>query len=326
MLQDGERLRLPPTPEELDALEAAGIPDEEDIRLAQKEREDVYKLPPPPMHSKVKMYWDQHPNKRALRPTHQLTLGGPSGARARARPDGAPHTASLPLSPWEVPLPMSPPSGVGGPDGVPPAYQDNGFQDDDDQGDGPTQYALDAKKDTEKEVHILPPPTRKVVTRKPVRKAADAGLASAAVIPREEESAEKARLTSPDLDEKDSPLAEAGDSHAVALDVEDESAADAIMHDALEGSPIAAIHEGKEQQLHAAPPLDGEITGTSHSHPELNGLLLDPMGSGAGTGSGTGSASLSRQSSSNSILPPPQRPSRARGRAAGPAAGNASAT
>lgn len=97
LLQDGERLKLPPTPVELEALEAAGIPDDEDKRLEEKERLEVYKLPPPPMHHKVRTYWNQHPNKRAWRPTRQLVPRG-----------GGPEMVPLPPSPWEVPLPDSP--------------------------------------------------------------------------------------------------------------------------------------------------------------------------------------------------------------------------
>lgn len=321
MLQDGERLRLPPTPAELDALEAAGIPDEEDIRLAQKEREDVYKLPPPPMHSKVKKYWDQHPTKRSLRSTHQLTLGGPAGARARARADDAPHTVTLPLSPWEVPLPMSPSRGGEGTEAMPPAYRDDAARDDDEKGDGPAQYALDVKKEKEKEVEILPPPTRKPVTRKAVGKYAGPGPASPGSPSKAETSAQELQATSQDsVLEEASKSAEGGEPHAVALDVEDESAADAIMHDALEGSPVVAVHEVTEEQEQprAAPPLQSEVNGSSHPKPDLNTSLLDPTVTGDGAGGG--SANLSRQSSTNSLLPPPQRPSRARGRGAGAAA------
>lgn len=104
MLHDGERLRLPPTPAELEALEAAGIPDEEDLRLEALDRAAAYQLAPPPMHHRVKLHWDQHPNKRRLRPTRQLVQGGVWGARAREEPANVP----LPPSPWEVPLPPSP--------------------------------------------------------------------------------------------------------------------------------------------------------------------------------------------------------------------------
>lgn len=100
LIRDGEKLKLPPTPVELEALEKAGIPDEEDLRLAEKERRQVYQLPPPPLHPKIQSYWNQHPNKRKLRPTTQLKMlrGG----------EVNPHEVPLPPSPWEVPLPLSP--------------------------------------------------------------------------------------------------------------------------------------------------------------------------------------------------------------------------
>ncbi|KAE8252897.1 hypothetical protein A4X03_0g6043, partial [Tilletia caries] len=53
ILEEGERLRLPPTPAELEALEAAGIQDEEDLRLEAEERERVRSMPPPPRHPSV---------------------------------------------------------------------------------------------------------------------------------------------------------------------------------------------------------------------------------------------------------------------------------
>jgi hypothetical protein len=49
LVREGERLRLPPTPQELEALEQAGIPDEEDLKFEREEREAVYKLPAPPV-------------------------------------------------------------------------------------------------------------------------------------------------------------------------------------------------------------------------------------------------------------------------------------
>lgn len=69
LLQDGERLKLPPTPEELDAMEEAGIPDDFDLALEKKEKEEakrreeeeraaVRALPPPPRHKKVVGYWE----------------------------------------------------------------------------------------------------------------------------------------------------------------------------------------------------------------------------------------------------------------------------
>lgn len=99
LVRDGEKLKLPPTPAELEALEMAGIPDEEDIRLEQLEKLEVYKLPAPPMHRKIRTFWDQHPNKRAWRPTKQLV---------KRSGNVPPEMIPLPLSPWEVPLPPSP--------------------------------------------------------------------------------------------------------------------------------------------------------------------------------------------------------------------------
>lgn len=68
LLHDGERLKLPPTPEELEAMEEAGIPDEFDLALEKQEREEAQRraeeekreimaLPPPPKHKNVVGYW-----------------------------------------------------------------------------------------------------------------------------------------------------------------------------------------------------------------------------------------------------------------------------
>ncbi|SPO23440.1 uncharacterized protein UTRI_02119 [Ustilago trichophora] len=70
LLQDGERLKLPPTPEELEAMEEAGIPDEFDLELEKKEAEEariraeqekreIMALPPPPKHKNVVGYWEK---------------------------------------------------------------------------------------------------------------------------------------------------------------------------------------------------------------------------------------------------------------------------
>ncbi|EPQ28262.1 uncharacterized protein PFL1_04089 [Pseudozyma flocculosa PF-1] len=78
MLQDGERLKLPPTPEELDAMEEAGIPDEYDLELERqalqerleaekREREEIRNLPPPPKHPDVVKYWANRPRPGANR-------------------------------------------------------------------------------------------------------------------------------------------------------------------------------------------------------------------------------------------------------------------
>ncbi|UZJ54593.1 hypothetical protein CBS101457_003913 [Exobasidium rhododendri] len=96
VVKEGEKLKLPPTPEELEMLEQAGIPDEEDLKFAQEERANVYKLPPPPMHSKVQKYWRIRPELAAKRPTHQLVMDGPHPPNVR--------TAQF------TPLPLTPPS------------------------------------------------------------------------------------------------------------------------------------------------------------------------------------------------------------------------
>ena len=74
LLNDGERLKLPPTPEELEAMEQAGIPDDFDLALDKKEREEaarraeeekrqIMALPPPPKHKKVIGYWESRGTK-----------------------------------------------------------------------------------------------------------------------------------------------------------------------------------------------------------------------------------------------------------------------
>ncbi|WFC97314.1 hypothetical protein MYAM1_000024 [Malassezia yamatoensis] len=50
VLNEGEKLQLPPTPEQLVALESAGIKDELDESYEKKQREEVRNLPPPPTH------------------------------------------------------------------------------------------------------------------------------------------------------------------------------------------------------------------------------------------------------------------------------------
>ncbi|WFD49523.1 hypothetical protein GLX27_004206 [Malassezia furfur] len=53
VLQEGERLQLPPTPEQLEAMEQAGFKDEVDEDYERKQREQVRNLPPPPKHPKL---------------------------------------------------------------------------------------------------------------------------------------------------------------------------------------------------------------------------------------------------------------------------------
>lgn len=50
LLDDGERLHLPPTPEQLDFMEQAGVKDEEDVRLEADYKAYVWSLPAPPRH------------------------------------------------------------------------------------------------------------------------------------------------------------------------------------------------------------------------------------------------------------------------------------
>lgn len=79
LLEDGERLKLPPTPEELEAMEEAGIPDEFDLELerrekeeerlrAEKERKEIMALPPPPTHKQVQKYRENKGAKRRVAP------------------------------------------------------------------------------------------------------------------------------------------------------------------------------------------------------------------------------------------------------------------
>ena len=49
-LQEGEHILIPPTPEQLDAMEHAGYKDEYDEALEEEEREEIRNLPPPPSH------------------------------------------------------------------------------------------------------------------------------------------------------------------------------------------------------------------------------------------------------------------------------------
>lgn len=83
IIREGEKLRLPPTPEELELLERAGIPDEEDRKIEEQEREKVYQLPPPPMHVNIQRYWRVRPDLAAKRPTKQLIIDGPHSREVR---------------------------------------------------------------------------------------------------------------------------------------------------------------------------------------------------------------------------------------------------
>lgn len=83
IVHDGEKLRLPPTPQELEALEKAGIPDEEDARLEKEDRIKLYNMPAPPMHPIVQRYWRVRPELAKKRRTLQLEMDGPYGAEVR---------------------------------------------------------------------------------------------------------------------------------------------------------------------------------------------------------------------------------------------------
>lgn len=52
-LKEGEHIHLPPTPEQMEAMERAGIKDEFDEALERKEKEEIRRLPPPPSHPSV---------------------------------------------------------------------------------------------------------------------------------------------------------------------------------------------------------------------------------------------------------------------------------
>ena len=57
VLGEGEKIRLPPTPQQLDAMEQVGIKDEVDEEFERREREEIRNLPPPPRHPDVVSYW-----------------------------------------------------------------------------------------------------------------------------------------------------------------------------------------------------------------------------------------------------------------------------
>ncbi|PKI84307.1 hypothetical protein MVES1_001636 [Malassezia vespertilionis] len=50
VLKDGEKIQLPPTPAQLEAMEMSGFKDEHDEAIERKEREAIRNLPPPPRH------------------------------------------------------------------------------------------------------------------------------------------------------------------------------------------------------------------------------------------------------------------------------------
>jgi lipid-binding SYLF domain-containing protein len=83
IVRDGERLRLPPTPAELEMMEAAGIPDDEDLRIEREERARIYALPAPPTHPDVVKHWSTRPSMRAKRPSNRLVMDGPTSPNLR---------------------------------------------------------------------------------------------------------------------------------------------------------------------------------------------------------------------------------------------------
>lgn len=118
LIEEGERLRLPPTPEELEALEQAGIPDDFDLALdkkmqeeaklaAAREREEIFSLPPPPRHRTVDKYWSNRGanrgGKRRVAPAHHETAS--SGQHSPSEPD---HEALSEINLDDTPKPPLP--------------------------------------------------------------------------------------------------------------------------------------------------------------------------------------------------------------------------
>ncbi len=111
LLQDGERLKLPPTPEELEAMEEAGIPDDFDIALekreaeearirAEQERREIFALPPPPRHKQVDRYWESRGTvpggkRRVAPPPSPLHTEAVVGGRVQALGEGDSETVDL---------------------------------------------------------------------------------------------------------------------------------------------------------------------------------------------------------------------------------------
>lgn len=93
-VQDGEKLRLPPTPAELEMMEAAGLLDDEDLRQQKEERKRIYEMPAPPMHVQVQRYWSTRPTLAARRRQTPLVMDGPHGADIREA-----QFTPLPVSP-----------------------------------------------------------------------------------------------------------------------------------------------------------------------------------------------------------------------------------
>ena len=74
-LGEGEVLKLPPTPEQLQAWESAGIKDEEDVKHEEEERKAVRSLPPPPRHPHAR-------NSKARSSDASLLSGRTAGLRS----------------------------------------------------------------------------------------------------------------------------------------------------------------------------------------------------------------------------------------------------
>lgn len=81
VLQEGERLQLPPTPEQLEAMEHAGFKDELDEEYERKQREEIRNLPPPPKHPNL-----NQARKSSGRPPHETELSD-SNLEISSKPD-----------------------------------------------------------------------------------------------------------------------------------------------------------------------------------------------------------------------------------------------
>lgn len=114
-LDEGEVLRLPPTPDQLSEWEAQGIKDEEDVKFEEAERQAVRALPPPPLHPRSKSAMRSRPGSSAS----SIRSGYHSGANSpeMAAHDPQSHLAS-PLSRGH----LSPTSAMSPPPPLPRRY------------------------------------------------------------------------------------------------------------------------------------------------------------------------------------------------------------
>lgn len=94
-LEEGEVLRLPPTPDQLSEWEAQGIKDEEDVKFEEAERQAVRALPPPPLHPRSKAASRSRPGSSASS-IRSGYLSGANSPEMQAH-DSHPHMTS-PLS------------------------------------------------------------------------------------------------------------------------------------------------------------------------------------------------------------------------------------